>query len=94
MLKYCYVPATSTAFSKGIFASFCAAATKNPNETNKAALCAYESIFLSWTVGQVGGWTNERTDRSTDGWTDGQTNNKWTDSWTHRQTDKHEFNNL
>ncbi len=32
LLKFCYVPSTSAAFSKGIFA----AATNSTNQTNKA----------------------------------------------------------
>ncbi len=43
LLKFWYVPATSTAYSKGIFA----AATNSTNQTNKEGSMCHSSVYLS-----------------------------------------------
>ncbi len=43
LLKFCYVPATSAAFSKGIFV----AATISTNKRNKAGSSCHQSVYLS-----------------------------------------------
>jgi hypothetical protein len=42
LLKFCYVPATSAAFSRGIFA----AATNSTNQTNKAGRTCHWAVYL------------------------------------------------